>query len=147
MEALHIGLWLPRPDGDAIPTDCAKCGTAIGDCPPDRDWLCDRCYAEEVPDCEVQQAVARLQALQHKTAEERLADKEIVADWAISVWPQIVKVRGAVPEWSDNRKVCTCVGTCRGKDWFGEGWRCALEALPADPIGNPAKYTNVTHPE
>lgn len=44
---LNIGMWLPQPDGDAVPTDCAACGAAIGNCQPDRDWLCDKCYVEE----------------------------------------------------------------------------------------------------
>lgn len=44
---LNIGMWLPQPDGDAVPTDCAACGVAIGNCPPDREWLCDKCYVEE----------------------------------------------------------------------------------------------------
>lgn len=44
---LNIGMWLPQPAGDAVPTDCAACGVAIGNCPPEREWLCDKCYVEE----------------------------------------------------------------------------------------------------
>jgi hypothetical protein len=50
----------------------------------------------------------------------------------------------AEPGLRDRRKTCTCTGTCRGKDGLGEGWRCALEVMPPDPIGNPAVYSNAT---
>jgi hypothetical protein len=28
------------------------------------------------------------------------------------------------------KQVCTCTGSCRGKEGLGEGWICALEAKP-----------------
>ena len=27
----------------------------------------------------------------------------------------------------DTRRECTCLGTCKGKEGLGPGWRCALE--------------------
>lgn len=47
-EILSIGIWLPQINRDCIPTDCANCGAAIGNCPSDREWLCEKCYAEEI---------------------------------------------------------------------------------------------------
>jgi hypothetical protein len=35
----------------------------------------------------------------------------------------------------DTRKDCTCLGTCKGAEGLGPGWRCALEIRPpAAPV-------------